>query len=691
MFKFGVFKIKCSIMKRIALLVSVFLIITSTVFAQLVDPVKWSYKSRHVSGDTTEIIFDAKIDMNWHLYSQYFEEGGPVRTTFYFEESDKFEVIGKPSESPEPEEVMDEIFNIKVKYFSNTATFVQKIRVLSEEDFTIKGSIEYQVCQDDKCVYFNPDFAINVKGVKSVNKTDSKTAEDPLSPQVEIEEQGKVEKIDEQSKSLEPTGSMWGIFFLAFVLGLAGVLTPCVFPMIPMTVSFFMQGQSSKFNSIVKALIFGISIVVLYTSVGLIVSLTSAGADFTTTLSTHWIPNTIFFTLFIAFAASFFGMFEIVLPSGLANKADQQVDKGGFLASFFMAFTLVIVSFSCTGPIVGALLVKAAAGNIMEPLIGMFGFGLAFALPFTLFAIFPRMLKGLPKSGGWMNSVKVVLGFIILAFSFKFIANIDQSYHLNILSRDVYLAIWIVLFVLLGFYLLGKLKFSHDSEVPFVTVPRLVMAIVAFTFALYLFPGMFGAELKAVSSLLPPKSAQQFDVTNNKVPVGMSISDNSDSKTLCETPKYADILHLPHGLQGYFDYEQGMECARKLNKPVLLDFKGHACANCKEMENKVWSDPEVLKRLQNDYIIIALYVDDRTKLPEDEWVTSEYDGKVKKTIGKKYADFQITKYNMNSQPYYVLVDTNGENLTEPKGFDLNVNRFVEFLDTGLEEFEKRNE
>ncbi|MEE4198900.1 MAG: cytochrome c biogenesis protein CcdA [Bacteroidales bacterium] len=678
-------------MKRIALLVSIFLVISSSVYAQLVDPVSWSYKSKKVGGDTTAIIFDAKIDMNWHLYSQYFGEGGPVRTTFYFDESDQFELIGQPSESPEPEEVMDEIFNMKVKYFSNQATFVQKIRVLSSEDFTLKGSIEYQVCQDDKCVYFNPDFAINVKGVKANAALTTESAENELTPQVEARQETQPEKIDEPITPPEPDRSMWGIFFLAFALGLAGVLTPCVFPMIPMTVSFFMQGQSSKFNSIVKALIFGISIVVLYTSVGLIVSLTSAGADFTTTLSTHWIPNTIFFALFIAFAASFFGMFEIVLPSGLANKADRQVDKGGFLASFFMAFTLVIVSFSCTGPIVGALLVKAAAGDIMEPLIGMFGFGLAFALPFTLFAIFPRMLKGLPKSGGWMNSVKVVLGFIILAFSFKFIANIDQSYHLNLISRDVYLAIWIVLFILLGFYLLGKLKFSHDSETPFVTVPRLVLAIVSFTFALYLLPGMFGAELNAVSSLLPPKSAQQFDVTQDKGSIGMDRTVSPESNTLCETPKYNDILHLPHGLQGYFDYEQGMECARKLNKPVLLDFKGHACSNCKEMESKVWSDPEVLKRLRNDYVIIALYVDDRTKLPEDEWVTSEYDGKVKKTIGKKYADFQITKYNINTQPYYVLVDHEGENLTGAMGYDLNINRFVEFLDTGLEEFKKRNE
>ncbi|HAF28182.1 MAG TPA: disulfide bond formation protein DsbD [Bacteroidales bacterium] len=665
-------------MKRIALITGVLLVFSYSVFAQLVDPVKWKYKSKNTGEGTAEIIFEASIDMNWHLYSQYFDEGGPVRTTFNFDESGKFELVGTPSESPEPEEVMDEVFNIKVKYFSHKATFVQQIKLLTKDAFTITGSIEYQVCQDDKCVYFNPDFKVKIDGAKSAQVA----SEDALSPKVDLTTEMTPEPATENK-------SIWGFFFLAFVLGLAAILTPCVFPMIPMTVSFFMQGQSSKFNSVLKALIFGISIVVLYTSVGLIVSLTSAGADFTTGLSTHWIPNTVFFVLFIAFAASFFGMFEIILPSGLANKADKQVDKGGFLASFFMAFTLVIVSFSCTGPIVGALLVKAAAGDVLEPLIGMFAFGLAFALPFTLLAIFPRMLKSMPKSGGWMNSVKVVLGFVILAFSLKFIANIDQTYHLGILSRDVFLAIWIVLFVLLGIYFLGKIKFSHDSEVPFVTVPRLVLAIVSFTFALYLMPGLFGADLNAVSALIPPKSVQQFDLTKMQV-TNVSSTTNNEPSSLCENPKYGDILHLPHGLEGYFDYEQGMACAKTLNKPVLLDFKGHACANCKEMENKVWSDPEVLKRLQNDYLIIALYVDDRTKLPEDEWVTSAYDGKVKKTIGKKYADFQISKYNINSQPYYVLVDNNGEILVDPKGHDLNIDNFISFLDAGKKEYEKRN-
>jgi len=675
-------------MKRKVILSTFFLFLTFGLFAQLVNPVKWTFTSKMTSENTAVLIFEANIDMKWHLYSQYFGEGGPVRTAFMFNESNKYELIDKPSESPEPEEIMDDVFNIKVKYFSNKATFVQKIKVLSSEPFSITGSIEYQVCQDDKCVYFNPDFTVKVKGASIANAQVAPAVE-PTIEKVETE-QSIITETETATVKVEPTSdiqkkSIWGFFFLSFILGLAGILTPCVFPMIPMTVSFFMQGQSSKFNSIVKALIFGISIVVLYTSVGLIVSLTSAGAGFTTALSSHWIPNVIFFVLFLTFAASFFGMFEIILPTGLANKADKQVDKGGFLASFFMAFTLVVVSFSCTGPIVGVLLVKAAAGDVLEPLIGMFAFGLAFALPFTLLAIFPRMLKSLPKSGGWMNSVKVVLGFIILAFSLKFISNIDQAYHLGIMSRDVYLAIWIVLFVLLGFYFLGKIKFSHDSDVPFVSVPRMIFAILSFTFALYLLPGMFGAELNSISALIPPKSAQQFDLTKNQPFIQQGIGTTQPT-SLCETPKYGDILHLPQGLQGYFDYEQGMACAKKLNKPVLLDFKGHQCANCKEMETKVWSDPEVLKRLQNEFVIIALYVDDRTKLPENEWVTSSYDGKVKKTIGNKYADFQISKYNINSQPYYVLVDQNGEKLNEPKGHDLNIGNFVKFLDEGIEKF-----
>jgi thiol:disulfide interchange protein len=382
------------------------------------------------------------------------------------------------------------------------------------------------------------------------------------------------------------------------------------------------------------------------------------------------------------------GMFELVLPSKWVNSSDKQVDKGGYLGAFFMALTLVLVSFSCTGPIVGALLVEAAGGLALKPILGMFGFSLAFALPFTLFAIFPSWLKGLPKSGGWLNSVKVVLGFIVLAFGMKFLSTIDQTYHLGWMSREVFLAIWMVIFTLLGFYFLGKLKFAHDSDIPHVIVPRLALAIASFAFVLYMLPGLFGANLSSISALIPPKSSQQFDLS---VPAGQGMATGTGfmsggGNALCGVPSHADFLQLPHGLKGYFDYDEGMACAREKNMPVLLDFKGHACSNCKEMEAKVWSDPAVLQRLRDDYIIIALYTDDRTKLQEQEWITSSFDGKVKKTLGKKNLDLQISRFNTNTQPLYVLMDPAGNPLAEPRGHNLDVRAFEAWLDAGVEKF-----
>jgi len=462
--------------------------------------------------------------------------------------------------------------------------------------------------------------------------------------------------------------------------------------MIPMTVAFFSQGSENRVKSLVKAFIFGLSIVVIYSSIGIIVSLSSAGADFANNLSTHWIPNLLFFLLFMVFAASFLGMFEMVLPSSLVNKADKQVDKGGFLGSFFMGLTTVLVSFSCTGPIVGALLVEAASGEVIKPTIGMFGFGLAFALPFTLLAIFPSWMSKLPKSGGWLNAIKVVLGFFVLAFGMKFLLTIDTSYHLGIFSREVYLAIWIVIFSLMGFYLLGKIKLSNDNDLPFVSVPRLTLAIITFVFVIYLIPGLFGAPLKAVSSLIPPMESQSFKIGQNN-PAGPVLGAPlfKDIQETCETPKYADILHLPYGLEGYFDYEQGMACAKKMNKPVFIDFKGHACSNCKDVEAKVWSDPRVQQKLRNDFVMIALYVDDRTKLPESEWITSSIDGKMKKTIGKKNADLQIQMFKVNSQPYYAIVNLSGKLLVNPIAHELNIDKYLSFLDEGEKAFFKNPE
>jgi thiol:disulfide interchange protein DsbD len=384
-------------------------------------------------------------------------------------------------------------------------------------------------------------------------------------------------------------------------------------------------------------------------------------------------------------------MFEITLPNWMISNADKQADKGGFAGAFFMAFTLVLVSFSCTGPIVGAILVASAGGKVIMPIIGMLGFSLAFALPFTLFALFPSWLTNLPKSGGWLNSVKVVLGFLELALGLKFLSIADQTYHWHILDREVYLAIWIVIFLLMGFYLLGKLKFAHDSEVKHVTVPRLMLAIITFSFVMYMIPGMFGAPLKALSGYMPPASSLDFDLTRLIAENAGTNTAAIGNKELCETPKFADFLSLPHNLKGYFDYDQALRCSKQQNKPLFIDFTGHGCVNCREMEANVWSNPEVLKRLRNDYIVVALYVDDRKDLPESDWVKSTYDGKVKNTVGKKFADFQITRFKVNSQPYYVLLDTKGELLNKPKAYDLNVDNFIKFLDDGVAAFKKNKE
>ena len=433
------------------------------------------------------------------------------------------------------------------------------------------------------------------------------------------------------------------------------------------------------------------SIIAIYTLIGTLVAIIF-GPGVANFISTHWIPNVLFFLIFVFFAFWFFGMFEINLPNWMVSKSDKQVDKGGFGGPFFMAFTLVLVSFSCTGPLVGTILVETAGGAILEPIIGMFGFALAFALPFTLFAIFPSWLSNLPKSGGWLNAVKVVLGFLELALGLKFLSIADQTYHWGILDREVYLALWIVIFALLGFYLLGKLKFKHDSPLAHVSVGRLMLSIVSFSFVIYMMPGMFGAPLKALSGYLPPMTTHDFDlqeiIRDNSG--GASISLESEN-SLCEKPKYSDKLHLPHGLKGYFDYEQGLACAKNQDKPVFIDFTGHGCVNCRQMEDRVWGDPRVLKILREKYVIIALYVDDKNiKLDESEWVTSSYDGKVKKTLGKKYQDSQITRFNQNTQPLYALLDSEGDLLVDTKSYNLDIEAFITFLNSGVEAYNSKS-
>jgi len=662
-------------MKRFSLFLSFLLFTGFQLFAQILEPVKWTFESKQ-DGQETILLFKADIDEGWHLYDTDLPEGGPIKTSIHFADSTLFDFVGELGKEPQPTEFFDKTFNMKLGYFSKQAVLSQKIKLKNQQKTEIKGFVEFMSCNDETCT---PPTEVEFSLILNAT-SDSKIEVAPIA--------------SSDSDQQEGSGNLLLFLFFSFLAGLAAILTPCVFPMIPMTVSFFMNSGKSKLKSKLYAAFYGLSIIGIYTIIGTLVAVIF-GPGAANWLSTHWLPNLIFFAVFMIFAFSFFGMFEIVLPSWLVNKSDKQVDQGGFIGSFFMALTLVLVSFSCTGPIVGAILVESAGGQILKPIIGMFGFSLAFALPFTLFALFPSWLNNLPKSGGWLNSVKVVLGFLELALGLKFLSVADQTYHWGILDREVYLAFWIIIFVLLGFYLLGKLKFAHDSEVKHVSVPRLLLAIVSFSFVVYLVPGMFGAPLKAISGYLPPQSTHDFDlhqIIRDEIKLSQSHSGvfNSGETTdnLCEKPKFGEFLHLPHGLEGYFDYEQGMACARKQNKPVFIDFTGHGCVNCREMEANVWSDPRVLERLRNDFVVIALYVDDKSTLPESEWITSTYDGKVKKTLGKKYADFQISRYGVNAQPYYVLLDGKEQKLVEPRAYDLNADRFVDFLDEALAEFKK---
>lgn len=698
----------------------VFWLVYLSAFSQLVTPVKWNYSQKQISSTEVDLILSAEILHEWHLYGMYFEEGGPNPTTVTFNKSDSYSLIGKVKQVPKPKEKMDEVFQIKIQEFSGRASFVQRIQIKSKTDFQVQVVVEGQACMEDgQCVLTDGEHTFTIKGLggatttdppkqgntepTTTNETKPDTADKQTTTAVEkasttdnqtgttktllLDVDFNKEYLEKAAQENQTSGSLWFIFWGAFIAGLAALLTPCVFPMIPMTVTFFMKGSDNKAKARFHASVYGLSIIGIYTIIGTIVAVT-LGPEFANWLSTHWLPNVFFFLIFMFFAASFLGMFEIMLPSWLINKVDSKADQGGLTGTFFMAFTLVLVSFSCTGPIVGSILVESAQGEFLKPVIGMFGFSLAFALPFTMFAFFPNWLKGLPKSGGWLNSVKVILGFLELALGLKFLSVADQTYHWGILDREVYIALWIVIFFLMGMYLIGKLKFSHDSDLPFVSVPRLTMGVLTFAFVVYLIPGMVGAPLKALSGYLPPQSSHDFDLA---ALVRNNAGNATDEASICEKPKYSEKLHLPHGLKGYFDYKQGLACAKAQNKPIFIDFTGHGCVNCREMEANVWSDPRVLQRLKKDYVVIAIYVDDKTDLPENEWVKSVFDGKMKRTLGKINADFQITNFNVNAQPFYVLLDHNGRMLNTPKAYDKDVDNFIDFLDKGAAEFKKRAE
>ena len=652
------------------LLFFVFLVLGSALQAQILRPNEWDFQlstTTYEVGDEIDLVFKATIDKDWYLYSSDFDPDlGPMVTEVVFESKSGFELVGG-LKAINPKKGYDDVFEGDYTYFRGTGEFRQTIKV-TDENIGFIGSVNYQVCTDvdGRCIPFEDDFSETSFGLKAF-----KQAKPELKP--DGGSSSNIEKPEDKS--------LWGFILFAFATGLIALLTPCVFPMIPMTVTFFLKENEQGGNAVRKAVIFGISIILIFTVIGTLTAVLF-GADTLNNLATHWFPNILVFLIFFVFALSFLGLFEITLPSAFVNKMDQQSDRGGLLGVFFMAFTLALVSFSCTFPIVGSVLVLSTQGEFLKPVLGMLSFSLAFALPFTLFAIFPDWLKKMPKSGGWLNSVKVVLGLLELALGLKFLSVADQAYHWGLLDREIYLAFWIVIFAFLGLYLLGKIRLPHDSPMEKVGVFRLLFSIITFTFVVYLIPGMWGAPLKALAGYLPPMSSHDFDMVAMQSHAGSS----NQASTICEPPRYADKLHFPHGLEGYFDYDQAIACAREQNKPLFIDFTGHGCVNCREMEARVWSDPAVLKRLKEDFVLVALYVDDRTLLPEEDWYTSEYDGKVKKTIGRQNADYQIKVYNNNAQPFYVILNNEEEVVISPRAYDLSIEGFVAFLDQAKKNF-----
>ncbi len=667
------------------------------------ESIRWSYELKKVSDNEFDLVFKADLDPQWHVYGPYQEykfgeTAGPKPMEINYISKEGFSLSGRIKTSPKPERYYDEVFEIYVNQFDGNPVFTQRIKVTTDKPFTIKGTVDGQICLD-YCIPFESDFSFEIKGVKlpAEAETDFPTADsagieqkvkadEPLQDKgSEVRQEDIAGENDIDTSEKKSSGkALLSFFLLALGLGIAGIFTPCVFPMIPMNIAFFLNYKGGRTKGKFLAVFYGLSIIFIYSVIGLLITVIF-GAQAMNDIVSHWLTNVIFFLIFVVFAASFFGAFELVMPSKWVNKADAQVDRGGLVGTFFMALTLVLVSFSCTAAFIGTILVEAADGtSLFKPFIGMLGFSIGFGVPFALLALFPSVMQKMPKSGGWMNAVKVVFGFIILAFGMKFLIVPDQTYHLGLLSRDLYIAVWIVLFSLMGLYLLGKFKFHHDTETGHIGFFRLLLVIATFSFVVYLIPGLFGADLKGISSLLPPKTSQKFNITAT---TGQPSSNNYDN--LCGTPLHSDFLKLPHNLKGYFDLEEALSCAKERNLPVFIDFTGYGCSNCKKMENKVWSDPRVQERLSRDFIIVALYNDDKTSLPKDRWIKTE-DGKVLKTIDKVTKYIQQTRFGSVAVPYYVITDTDGNMIAGPWGSDFNVEGFIEFLDSGKKKFKENN-
>lgn len=708
--------------------------------------VTWKSSVEPLGGDAYRIVLEAAIPAGYHMYDMGPYEGGPTATTIVLTPGEGVQLDGPVEQLTKAHTYYDELFGMQIGTLSGKPRFAQKVHLATAKG-TVAAQLEWMICNDSSCM--PPDEteltieiaasaapAAPAKGeaAKSapaatapVKTTPVKAETTPAPATAQTAESAVQEPAQEAAPTtVAPAGEqtetaaevapaaeaaeaapvkdaagskgLWALIIEAILWGFAALLTPCVFPMVPMTVSYFLKGEGGAAMGRLRASLYGLFIVLLYTvPIAAIILITrivggdAVTADIFNWLATHWLPNIIFFLVFMVFAASFFGAFEITMPSWMVNKTDSKADTKGIGGIFFLALTLVLVSFSCTGPIVGSVLIKSTSGEFWTPIITMLAFSVAFALPFTLFALFPSVLKKLPKSGGWLNSVKVVIGFIEVALGMKFLSVADQTYHWGLLDREVYLAVWIVVFALLGFYLLGKIRFAHDSDLPYVGVGRLTLAIIVFSFVVYMIPGMWGAPLKALSGYLPPLTTQDFVLGQHTAAVPTDTSASGSHALLTvegKQPKYSDFLHLPHGLEGFFDLKEAEAYAAKVGKPLFIDFTGHGCVNCREMEARVWSDPQVLDILRNDYVICALYSDDKKVLPESEWVTTDA-GKVLKGLGKINSYYALKTYGVNAQPYYVLQGADGRPLVAPRGYDLSVEGFVEFLQSGLAAYKQQ--
>lgn len=686
-----------------------------TVFAQGGQPVSWKASTEKVGDNVYCITLTGSISSpEWHIYDLGPYKGGPNPTTLTFNLGDNAKLVGEPYISSPVHKAYDELFGMEIGTCAGPVKVCQKVEVLKPEESVVTVNIEWQACNDGTCIP-PTDEDLTVKLPARVDAAaapvaDNAAEEDNGQEQLEenvVSEEGQTviapaeDVADDAAETEEKEGkSMWGLILSAIGWGFMMLLTPCVFPMVPMTVSFFLkkntageEEKKSKSRGRFLATCFGIFIVALYTlPIAIIILITyfaggaTVTADIFNWLATHWLPNILFFTIFMVFAASFFGAFEITMPSSLVNKSDAKSDKGGLGGVFFLALTLVLVSFSCTGPIVGTVLIQSTQGGVWSPIITMLAFSIAFALPFTVLAFAPSLLNKLPKSGGWLNSVKVVLGFIEIALGFKFLSVADQTYHWGLLDREIYLAIWITVFSLLGLYLLGKIKFKYDSPVEYLSVFRLVLSIIVFSFVVYMIPGMWGAPLKGLSGYLPPMNTQDFKLESGSgsgatYQVGEAVG-NTPEAVFGFSPKYSDFIKQPENLVAFFDYEEGIEYAKKVGKPVFLDFTGGGCVNCREMEARVFSDSRVHSILKNDYVIIQLYGDDKTVVDESDWVTTP-DGKVLKSLGKINSYLMNNKYQVNAQPFYVLIDSNDGSTMATRAYNLDVDEYIKFLQKGL--------